>query len=88
MPKVKCGIVICGQGQYPFLQRSYDMNLSVHSPVPYHSQYPKASAANREKRNDSHSASLSFHDILLEKMKTNRERQPSGTNRITASGQV
>ncbi len=58
------------------------MNLSVHSPVPYHSQYPKSSAANMAKKNDGKTTSLSFQDILHEKMKTNRERQTPGTNRL------
>ncbi|GIP54076.1 hypothetical protein J42TS3_31110 [Paenibacillus vini] len=64
------------------------MNLSVHSPVPYHSQYPKSSAANREKRNESQNTSLSFHDILLEKMKSSRDRHNSGPNRMSAPRQV
>lgn len=64
------------------------MNFSVHSPVPYHSQYPKSTAANMTRKNDNKDTSLNFKDILHEKMKPHRSRQASVPNRTTVARHV
>lgn len=61
------------------------MNLSVHRPMPFHSQYSRATAANMAKKNDGKETSISFQDILQEKMKVSRDRQTSGASKTIAT---
>lgn len=64
------------------------MNLSVHRPMPFHSQYSRSSAANTTKKNDGNMTSTSFQDILQEKLKAGRDRQPAGTNPSVVPAQM
>lgn len=60
------------------------MNLSsVHSPVPYHSQYPRTSVTSQAKKSEGKDSPLSFQEILQEKMKSSRNRQASEPKRLS-----